>query len=81
MAWGRGGSYVPARGQETPGPGSDPPSPPPPAALWVWPPECPLLGFLFPEIPPTSLLMALGKSLPLRVSPLYQVTGPPSPFG
>lgn len=46
---------------------------PPPflsAALWVWPAVCPLLGFLFPEIPPTSLLVALGQSLPLPV-PLF----------
>lgn len=57
-----------------------PPTPPfPSTALWVWPPVCPLLGFL----QPTSLLVALGKSLPLPVPlfPLLQVTAPPTPSG
>lgn len=69
MAWGRGAVMSLPGGKRPQALGRTPHSPISPAALWVWPPECPLLGFLFPEISPTSLLMALGKSLPLPVPP------------
>lgn len=70
MAWGKGGSCVPSKGRRPTRllwacPSISPTSPLPPPLFGGSGPCTPLLGFLVPEILPTSLLVALGKSLHL----------------